>query len=264
MEADFSQLEVIYLAHITKDKQLTKDILSGMDMHTVRAAELFGVSEADVTKEQRKTAKAFSFMLQYGAGAKHMAERTGHDTEMAEAFIRNYYARYPIVAKWQQDITHGVEMFKVPIAKHTPKGYPMHSSTITNLDTKRRYTFYTGDAPDWMAKRGHHTSFKPTEIKNYPVQGGATGDIVPMVVGEIYNWLITEKLTDRVKLVATVHDSIVLDIPYEMVYPIGMRLKEIMQDAPRFYEKHFGVKFSLPLNVGVTYGPSWGEQIFDL
>lgn len=259
MEADFSQLEVIYLAHITKDVQLIADILSGMDMHTVRAAELFGIPEKAVTKEQRRTAKAFSFMLQYGAGARHMAERTGHKVAIAEQFIHNYYSRYPQVRKWQRGILKLVDKGATPVAKHTPKGYPMSSSTLQS-ETGRKYTFFTGDAPDWMRLEGRATSFKPTEVKNYPIQGGATGDVVPMVLGEIYRWLVKEDLDDKVKLVATVHDSIVLDMPTNMCYSIGTDLKKIMQRAPEFYEKNFGIKFNLPLFVGITYGPSWGEQ----
>lgn len=259
MEADFSQLEVIYLAHITKDAQLIADILSGMDMHTVRAAQLFGIPESMVTPDQRRTAKSFSFMLQYGAGAKHMAERTGHPEYVAQIFIDNYYSRYPDVANWQANILDAVEKSREVTTKHTHAGYPMHKGTIVS-ETGRRYTFFTGDSPEWMRRRGRPTSFKPTEIKNYPIQGGATGDIVPMILGEVYTWLATTSLNEHVKLVATVHDSIVLDMPTEVCYHIGTDLKKIMEDAPKLYEQTFGIKFDLPLKVGISYGPSWGEQ----
>lgn len=192
-----------------------------------------------------------------------MAERTGHPEIIARAFIDNYYARYPQVAAWQAEVQDAVEKSKEHIPKHTPMGYPMHKGMYVS-ETGRRYCFFTTDAPEWMRKRKKTTSFKPTEIKNYPIQGGATGDIVPLVLGEVYNWIITSGYVDRVKLVATVHDSIVLDIPKELCYSIGTELRRIMESAPKYYEETFGVKFDLPLKVGISYGPSWGEQTDDL
>lgn len=258
-EADFSQLEVIYLAHITKDPQLVRDIKLGLDMHIVRAAELFGVPESAVTSTQRKTAKAFSFMLQYGAGAAHMAEETGHSKQVAETFIANYYARYPEVRAWQQRNIREVEKQSTPTTKKTPLGYPRRESTLVS-ETGRRYTFLSGDAPEWMKRDGKYTTFKPTEIKNYPIQGGATGDIVPMVIGKINRWLVKTGYIDKCKLIATVHDSIVLDIHPDLIYTITTGVKETMESAPQLYKQNFGVAFDLDLNVEVTYGPSWGEQ----
>lgn len=263
MEADFSQLEVIHLAHLTKDPQLIADITSGMDMHRVRAAELFGIPEANVTKEQRKTAKEFTFQLQYGSGARAMAQKAGKPVELARKFIENYYKRYPIVKQWQNNNISKVYNSAVKTKLHSQKGYPIKKGVLTS-ETGRRYTFMEGDSPDWMAGKGVYTGFKPTEIKNYPVQGGATGDIVPMILGKINRWLVEEGLVDKVKLMATVHDSIVLDMPTKMCYDIGIRLKKLMEDAPKYYEAIFGVKYDLALKVEISWGPSWGEQTEEL
>ena len=259
IEADFSQLEVIYLAHITQDKQLIDDILSGIDLHTVRAAELFMCKEINVTPEQRRTAKAFSFMLQYGSGAKHMAEETGHPVNVAQRFIDNYYARYPEVKKWQDRAIEEVIRNKTTLPAHSPGGYPLHKSVLRS-ETGRMYTFFDEESPEYLKRKGQHTSFKPTTIKNYPVQGGATGDIVPMVLGKLYRWILDYDLADKCKLIATVHDSIVLDTTWEMVYHIGSEVKRIMEEAPKYYEETFGIQFNLPLKAEIKYGKTWGDM----
>src|SRR3990167_6042155 len=99
MEADYKQLEVCVLAVLSGDKQLKSDLLSGMDLHELRAKELFRT--VAVTKEQRRIAKALSFQLQYGSGPNNMAVNLGIPINVAKAFINLYYERYPAVADWQ-------------------------------------------------------------------------------------------------------------------------------------------------------------------
>jgi DNA polymerase-1 len=229
-------------------------------MHTVRAAELFGKVESDVTPAERKTAKAFSFMLQYGAGAKHMAAETGHHLDVARDFIKNYYARYPMVKQWQDDNIELAKKNAVPTGRKTPKGYPETYSTL-HSETGRQYTIVGRDAPDFMTEKGVYVSPSPTEIKNYPIQGGATGDIVPMMLGIVHRHLLKGEIGMHCRLIGTVHDSILLDAEGEWVYNIGNEVKKLMEDAPRIYEKIFGVKFSLPLKVEVEVGETWGSMV---
>jgi len=258
VEADYSQLEVFYLAHVTKDEQLRKDLLGGLDMHTVRASELFRIPERDVSKAQRRAAKSLSFMLQYGAGSKHMAKETELPEDLCKEFISNYYNRYPRVEEWQRGVFSTVKRSRKISATKTPKGEPRGLSTIQS-ETGRLYTFYESDSPQWMRRRGIHTSFKPTEVKNYPIQGGATGDIVPMMLGKINRWVTQNKFNDTIKLIATVHDSIVLDVEDEMLDIACYNVKRILESAPEEYERNFGVEFDLPLNVSVEYGPNWAD-----
>jgi DNA polymerase I-like protein with 3'-5' exonuclease and polymerase domains len=260
MEADFSMLEIIVLAHLTQDETLIADIMSGKDLHTIRAAELFKKREVDVTKAERKLAKGFSFQLQYGSGAKKMAEQWGVDITLAQQFIRNYYKRYPKVKEWQdQNIKH-VEDHGYAIPEKSYKGYPIRESKLRS-ETGRVYTFKEEDAPEYLVRKGRrYTSFKPTEIKNYPVQGLATGDIVPMVLGKLHRQLISKGLIGKAKLINTVHDSIVLDVHKEVVYTISRLVKRVMEAAPIEYEKIFGVPFTLPLRVEVSWGDNWMEQ----
>jgi DNA polymerase I-like protein with 3'-5' exonuclease and polymerase domains len=259
IEADFSQLEVVYLAHITKDPALIADIIAGVDTHTVRAAELFSIKESDVTPQQRRIAKSFAFALQYGSGPTTMAKNTGTSVELAKKFISNYYSRYSKVKEWQESMLKRVETNAVGVLEKSPLGYPIKRSKIQS-ETGRIYSFKEGDAPEWMRERGKYTGFKPTEIKNYPIQGGATGDIVPMVLGAIHRWLVNNSYTGKAKLIATVHDSIVLDIHKDMLYTICSGLRKIMEGAPQLYRESFGVSFDLPLKIEIKYGPNWADM----
>lgn len=261
MEADFSQLEVIHLAHLTKCPRLISDIQSGMDMHTVRAAELFDKPESQVEKGERKVAKVLSFSLQYGAGAKSMAATWNVDVELTTKFIENYYGRYPEIREWQTQQQERVEANKKVTTERTKKGH-QKSKSVIGTETGRRYTFWEYDAPKFMVDRGKLTGFNPPEIKNYQVQGGATGDIVPMALGDVYLWLLDQGL-EEAKLVNTVHDSIILDVPRRLAYTIASGVKEIMESSPELYENYFDVEYTLPLKVEVTCGPSWNNQPYE-
>ena len=104
-------------------------------------------------------------------------------------------------------------------------------------------------------------SFSPTEVKNYPVQGGATGDIVPMVLGKLYRVLRNNTtLRDRCLLINTVHDSVVFDIHNDVLELAISVIKVTMESAPEYIKQTFGFNFPLPLKVGMSYGPNWMEQ----
>ncbi len=124
LEADFSQLEIIGLAVLTQDRQLIQDIKEGVDLHSGRASELFGIPldvflelmaiDDPATIKKRKIAKALSFQLQYGAGATSMAESNGVSKSLAEKFIANYYERYPSAKVWQDTNIDLVNRTKEP------------------------------------------------------------------------------------------------------------------------------------------------------
>lgn len=264
VNADFSQLEVVYAAHASGDRQLLDDILSGKDLHTMRAAELFNIPEGDVTKQQRQTAKSFAFALQYGSGAKSMAEEQGVPINVAKKFILSYYKRYPDLKMWQEKVAKEVMDSSTPSTRYTTKRYPARMGEYRS-ETGRTYRFYEHDAPEFMVKGGTYTSFSPTEMKNYPMQGGATGDIVPMMVARINRWLHQLKARyKKVKLINTVHDSIMLDVSEEYVYHVCVGVKKILEDTGSVYKQTFGVEFSCPLKVDVTFGKTWADQKFSV
>ena len=270
MEADFSQLEVIGLAFLSQDEQLMSDIKGGIDMHCMNVSFFTGTAYRTIKDavdagderwiKQRKKVKSFSFLIQYGGGAAAMAKQSGMGKVECQVFIDNFYARYPQVKLWQEDVAMQVRASRKPSSKRTERGVPAGMGQYTSI-TGRRYVFTEYDAPDWMRKKGIETSFSPTQMKNYPVQGFATGDVVPLVLGELYDVLKNSYWKDTALLVNTVHDSILLDChDIHTSNSVAHLVKQTMEKAPQFIEETWGFKFDLPLNVEVEVGSTWANK----
>ena len=260
MEVDFSQLEVVALAILSKDPQLIEDLRSGKDMHRVRAAELYGIPEHVVSDEQRQMSKQLSFQLQYGAGAKSMAEKNSISIELAKRFINNYYARYPNVAAWHTNIAEEVKSSRVVTNEFTkagkPKGAGCHMSA-----TGRVYKFFEYDNTFIRFWGDEDTSFSATEMKNYPVQGLATGDIMALYRGRVYRRWLAEGLSETCPLVNTVHDSIMLDVPDKSMVLWAYRvMEEEAARLPQLLKDLWGIETELDFKVECKYGPTWAEM----
>jgi DNA polymerase-1 len=257
VEVDFSQLEIVALAILSNDPVLKDDIITGRDMHTVRAAELFEVPEDKVTKSQRTLAKRLSFQLQYGAGAPSLAKKNGIPKVTAERFIESYYARYKRVKEWQDEIAKEVTASRVPTDRHTPKGMPSGMGQHVSA-TGRIYRFFEYDAPEW--KRDGMPSFSPTEMKNYPIQGFATGDVMALFRGLVFRRIFAEELQSVYLMVNTVHDSVMFDVRADV--GVG-RLKTICLDTaaslPEEIEKRWDIKIDLPFNITFKFGLTWAD-----
>lgn len=255
MEFDFSQLEVVALAHLSDDEQLQSDIRTGIDMHTTNAAAMFHKPESDVTPEERKVAKGCTFQLQYGAGYKSMAKSWNITEQTAKDFINAYYARYPQVEEWQDNNIKLVESGRYTTDERTPKGFPKGKSKLKS-ETGRLYTFSERDIDkSW---RFEDTGFYSTEIKNYPVQGFATGDIVPMILGKVYRRIKqSPTLDENCKMVNTVHDSILFDVTDGAIRYAYDTIKQEMERVPEYLKKYFNIDFHLPINVDCKVGKNW-------
>ena len=254
MEVDFSQLEVIGLAILSNDPVLKNDIRLGLDMHRKRASELLDIPESDVTDEQRRLAKRLSFQLQYGAGAKSMAEKNGIPKTLAEKFIVQYYDRYRGVLKWQHKIALEVQASRKPSGKHTPNGHPQGAGEHQS-PTGRLYKFYEYDS-QWKKD----PSFSPTEMKNYPVQGFATGDIMAVYRAKLYRRWIREGLASSGVLVNTVHDSVMVDCRTESDVKYLFRvMEEEANNLPTYLKELWNIECDLPFKVECKYGPTWAE-----
>lgn len=263
LEIDYSQLEIFVLAHLSQCSALKSDLLSGVDIHAKSARRLFGFG---FTKKQRKIAKQLSFQLQYGAGYKSMALSNAIPEAQAKKFIDNYYSMYPGVAEYHASMKDAVEMNKVPSGQRSKKGYPVAKS-LYKSETGRIYTFVESDAPEWMANPKFpgatpvHTTFSPTKIKNYQNQGYATGDIVPLVLGNLWrelNLFNSAYNLDVVRIVNTVHDSVLFDC-YNEKYALmwAKRAKKVMESAPDMLANQLGVDFTMPLYVEAAAGWDW-------
>lgn len=253
---DFSQLEIWYLAFITQDQNLLADASSGKDLHRMRAAELFDIPEKDVTPVQRTTAKALSFELQYGAGAFSMSLKHKLPKELCQKFIDNYYARYPQVKKYQDNLITEVQKLRKTSDRRSPKGYPLGVSKYQSL-TGRIYTFWEYDAPEFMVKKGKHTGFNPAEIKNYPIQGGGS-DLVAITRGRLmremskFPWYM-----ESVFPILTVHDSIEFDVKKEYVDKVCESIHYVINKLPIYFKAAFGTELNVKFPVEIKTGPNW-------
>jgi DNA polymerase-1 len=253
VEADYSQLEMIELAILSNDPQLQHDILTGTDMHNALFEAMY---RRRMRPEERKKFKRCSFALVYGAGPGGIAAQGGISKEDAKKFIDTFYSRYEGVRSYHQSILaeaaikreyHGL--------KDAATGLPMGEFTYTSEYTKRRYWFKEYPT-DWGT-----INFSPTELKNYMVQGGATGDKVPLAVGMLFRVLRNhDTLKDKCLLINTVHDSVMFDVQKNALTHALLVIKQTMESVPEEYERVFGYKMPLPLKVGVSIGPNWLDQ----
>lgn len=269
VEADFSQLEVVGAAIVSGDENMKQDLLDGIDSHSQSAAWLnpqysydeilsgYKAEDPFFTK-LRKNAKGPRFELQYGAGAKSIAENNNLTKDEAQGFIDRYYERYATLRQFQQSVREEVESNLKPIDEYH-NGVQVEEGTYVSI-TGRRYKFKQQPAPKFLRDKGVMLSISPTQIANYPMQGFATGDIVPEVLGRIHRALgISDDLWNYCLPINTVHDSIIFDVKEKVLQKAGSLIKATMQSAPSWMKMRFGVDIDLPLNVDVEYGKDWSS-----
>lgn len=250
LELDFGQLEIVALAYLSGDKQLIADINSGTDMHTVLYEEL---NSRLPTKAERKAFKPLSFLLIYGGGAKALAAQSGFDLDYCKRFIETFYRRYKGVKAYHDRIVQDAKLGRD--IEYTDDGKLVATYTLKSI-TGRKYVF-----KEYENSWG--TSFSPTELKNYPVQGFATGDIVPTMLG-----ILQRKLEEKgfghkhsaAMLINTVHDSVLLDVKLSHLKEVALLCKTVLEDSPKYLKELFGITFGLKLTVGVDSGPTWGDM----
>ncbi len=221
LEADFAQLEFRVAALLSQDKVAMEEVSTGFDVHSY-TAEI--ISEAG-QKTSRQEAKAHTFAPLYGA--------TGYGRTKAEAeYYTHFLDKYKGIAKWHKKLgDEAINLGRIKI----PSG--------------RQYAF-----PD-VERRASGTPTHFTMIKNYPVQGFATGDIVPIVLLEIEKRLEADALQSL--LVNTVHDSVVLDVhPAEEESVLGI-IQEINKNLKRIIEHYYDVDVNVPMLLESKIGDNW-------
>ncbi len=251
VEFDFQQLEIAALAHLTGDEQLIEDISSGKDIHSELYSSMYGKIP---TKEERKPFKSLSFGLIYGAGGKTLAKNASCSEGDAKKFIDTFYDRYPKVQKWHQRIyeqaqDEGVYLIKDEVRELT------RTFTLKS-ETTRKYVFKEyEDSKGWSSRK---FNFSPTELKNYPDQGLATGDIVPLMLGILFRKFGGR---DDVKMVNTVHDSILFDCTNEAIEGGFIEeVRNVLNNTHKYFEGTFGKPLALKLTAGVSVGKNWFEM----
>lgn len=251
LELDYSQLEMVALAYLANDKQLIEDINNGRDMHRELYNGMYGRYPTDA---ERKPFKRFSFLLVYGGGVTTLMAQSGCDRATAKKFISTFYTRYKGVKQYHESIVKEANDKAVVSYDEVVSG-PQYTYYHPS-PTGRHYVFkkYASDY-----KAGELT-FSPTELKNWPIQGFATGDVVPMMVGILLRKLEEAGLSHKALLVMTVHDSVLLDTEDEVCYDAACIAKDTLEKAPLYLKQYFNIDFPCQLKVGVDVGTTWQDK----
>jgi len=259
LECDFSQLEVVGLAALSGDPVLIEDLLSGRDMHRFFASQKYGIPEEEVTSSQRKLIKKMTFALQYGSGAKSLEAKNGLKKGEGQDFIDTYYARYSRVKDWQQEVFDEVKRSRVPTAELTRAGYPKGKGEYVSL-TGRRYTFFEKDKPAGWRGEDLSPDFNPPEIKNYPIQGFATGDLMALYRARVYRRWTQDHDRDKWLPINTVHDSVMFDcLNLETALATKSVLEHLASNLQDEVEDLWGIVCPVPFKVETKAGPDWAS-----
>lgn len=242
-EFDFSQLEMVAAAACSGDKQLIHDIQHGVDIHKNTATQVFGADKAD---EYRKIAKNVNFGVLYGGKAYGLSKQTGVDKDTVQKLIDAFFNRYPALAKWQRDVfTQVVDNMESHDIK---QGEVRYKSEWTLPISGRKFTFVETEAPQWMRRKtGRKWSFSPNQTANYPIQGFAGGDIVMTALTYLWRRIVSEH--PEVRLLMTVHDSVLLDKPWALdLWPI---YTDMLEHVQRTY--NLPVELSIDADTGTNW-----------
>lgn len=245
VELDFSQLELVALAFICKDKQMLEDINNGEDIHFNSGQTVMGWDHpSEMTKDDRKIVKNVNFGAVYGGKAPGLAYQTGVKKDTVQDLINSLYDRYPGIGIWQKDFYTEVVENMEPNG-HDDNGEQLYKSTVECAG--RTYTFFETPSPRWLRKRmGRGYSFNPNQVYNYPIQGYAGWQIV---LGYLYKLWAQSHL--NYKFIMTVHDSIVVLVPDEDI----ISFKELVQQVADDFSD--ALKLPVPLKVDCEVGKTW-------
>ena len=225
VDADYSQIELRLLAHISGDETMRKAFLDGEDIHRVTASQVFGVPPEEVTPTQRSRAKAVNFGIVYGISAFSLAQDIGVWPSEAKAYIDAYLAKY-----------HGVrDYMERTIAEAKRKGY------AETLYGRRR------PLPELRASNFNTRAFGERVARNMPIQGTAA-DIIKLAMVGVHRRLGQEGL--RARLILQVHDELIAECPEAE----AERVKEILK-----YEMENAAQLSVPLTADAKSGRSWAQ-----
>lgn len=227
VSADYSQIELRIMAHLSGDKTLIAAFQNGEDVHRRTAAEVFGITPENVSSEQRRYAKTINFGLIYGMGQYGLAKSLGIDNLSAKTFIDRYFARYPGVAEYMQRTKE----------QAAAQGY------VETLFGRRLYL------PDIRNKNANARAGAERAAINAPMQGTAS-DLIKRAMIDVSRWLVSDDL--KSKLIMQVHDELVLEVPEAELDLVKEKLPQIMAKVDEGMLK-------VPLVAEVGAGMNWEE-----
>ena len=225
VDADYSQIELRLLAHISGDEHMQAAFMSGEDIHRVTASQVFNTPLSEVTSLQRSRAKAVNFGIVYGISSWSLAQDIGVFPNEAKAYMDAYLEKYSGVREYMKNI----------VEKAKAEGY------VKTLYNRRRAL------PELKSSNFNTRSFGERVALNMPIQGTAA-DIIKLAMVNVYNRLKAEGLES--KLILQVHDELICECPEHEAQRVAELLSEEMSGA---------AKLSVPLTVDAKIGHSWAE-----
>ncbi|MGJ8691788.1 MAG: DNA polymerase I [Thalassotalea sp.] len=223
---DYSQIELRIMAHLSEDHGLVSAFAQGRDIHQATAAEIFAVPLEEVTKDQRRSAKAINFGLIYGMSAFGLSKQLGVGRNQAQDYMNKYFERYPGVLRYMEETRQ--QAFE--------QGY------VETLFGRRLYL------PEIKSKNAMRKKGAERAAINAPMQGTAA-DIIKKAMLSVDQWL-TENNDSRIKMTMQVHDELIFEIHQDILDETIAKLVTLMNDA---------VTLSVPLIAEADYGENWDE-----
>lgn len=224
--ADYSQIELRIMAHLSQDEGLLKAFAAGEDIHRATAAEVFGLPLDKVTHEQRRSAKAINFGLIYGMSAFGLSRQLGIPRGEAQRYMDLYFERYPGVLEYMERTRQ----------QAASQGY------VSTLDGRRLYL------PDVSSSNGMRRKAAERAAINAPMQGTAA-DIIKRAMIEVDAWLQAQE-EPLVRMIMQVHDELVFEVHESVLETSNQRIRELMENS---------MTLAVPLKVDVGVGANWDE-----
>ena len=225
LAADYSQIELRIMAHLSKDAGLLEAFSKGEDIHRATAAEVFGVIVDQITNDQRRSAKAINFGLIYGMSAFGLAKQLGIARDAAQQYIDLYFARYP-----------GVKTYMTETREQARE-----QGFVETLFGRRLYL------PDIHSKNAQRRQYAERTAINAPMQGTAA-DIIKRAMISVDNWL--QKQESSITMIMQVHDELVFEIPHEIINKAADQIRDCMVGAAELH---------VPLVVDIGSGLNWDQ-----
>ena len=225
IDADYSQIELRVLAHISDDETMISAFNNGDDIHAITASQVFGVPLENVTKQMRSEAKAVNFGIVYGISDFGLATNIGTTRKKAKIYIEKYFEKYPNIKKYMDG----------EIEKCKTNGY------VETIWGRRRYV------PEIKSNNFNVRQFGERVAMNAPIQGTAA-DIIKIAMVKVENELAKNKF--KAKLILQVHDELVIEAPNEEVEIVKKLLVDCMEEV---------IKLKLPLKAEAQIGKNWYE-----
>jgi DNA polymerase-1 len=225
LSADYSQIELRILAHLSQDQRLIEAFKQKEDIHTRTAAEIFGLLPGLVTEQMRREAKVINFGIVYGMSSYGLAKELGISPKAAGAFIDNYFKKYQGVNAYIDSALNEAKK----------KGY------VTTLMKRRRFL------PEINSKNMAVRQFSERTAINTPIQGTAS-DLIKVAMVAIAKRIKQENL--MTKMIMQVHDELVFEVPEKELEAVQQLVKEEMENV---------VELTVPLEVEIHWGKNWNE-----